>query len=187
MSVRGYLCVTDQDDLYPDYEHMEIVGETVYHLPFLWLALFRPRDLRVPVTLEPDAPPLLDPLTEVSMALRQLDEAAPRLKAMFGHLGPVDAYCDWLHRAIAPHSKRFVYLESHELGWDDDSYAAHLHYATGVFEHRVPLAVGRKSLLRLSAYDEAMPLPPLHLDADSPRDLLIAQSKIVGGLDIPPP
>lgn len=187
MSMRGFLCVTDRDVLYPDYEQMEIVGETVCHLPLLWLALFRPRDLRVPVIEESDYPPLLDPLTEVSTALRQLDEAVPTLKDLFGHLGPVEGYCDWLYRAVRKHSKRFVYFESLELGWDDDTYHAHLRYATGVFEHRVPLAVGRKSLLHLSTYDEKMPFPPLHLDADLPRDLWMAQSKIVGGLEIPPP
>lgn len=124
MSNRSYLASSDQDTLYPAFAQsgydasLQTIANDVGAVPLLWIALYRPGDLRSQ-TFEVQGQQFTveAPICERTTAIRQLEAVLPALNALFEAEGPLDGYVDFMRQALHAAPYRFVTIEMQEIGW----------------------------------------------------------------------
>jgi hypothetical protein len=122
MANRSYLCVTDCVTLYPStgdpaYDpEQQTVAACAYAVPLLWMALFRPENMRTQ-TFEVNGEPVegIAPLAKMNAALAHLDRAAAMLNRLFPAEGPLDEHAALLRQAVEEAPGLFVTIEMGEI------------------------------------------------------------------------
>ena len=124
MSNRSYLASSDQDTLYPSSSPqrynaaLQTIANDVGAVPLLWIALFRPGDLRSQTfEIEGQRLTVEAPICERASAIRQLEAALPLLNTLFAAEGPLDGYVELMKQALHDVPYRFVTIEMQEVGW----------------------------------------------------------------------
>jgi hypothetical protein len=161
MSNCSYLCVSDVDTIYPNlgdpnYDcKVQTVAYDVYCVPLLWLALFRPADVRSKV-FQVDGQPVTGtaPVVRKTVAFKQLTRALTALNRLFRVEGPLDGYAEMLRAAVADAPGKFVTIELEEIAgiWTPDAkdFYRQLARALGRLELRRALMADRQRLLWIS-------------------------------------
>jgi len=179
MANRSYLFVSDHDGICPAWvEGVEepeqlVLAEDVYCVPLLWLALFRPADLRTttfPADEDDDVAefPVTAPLATKERALAQLDAALPTLNRLFAAEGPLDEHAALLRDGIAGMPGGFVTVDLYEIAVlrDEDAYHRTLRAALASFEEPGDAAADRERLVDLAQLRPGRPFPPARLLLD---------------------
>lgn len=124
MSNYSYLCCSDFPRLYPSERFKAFVQEQhtiacdVNCVPLLWLALFRPSDIRSQrVRFEGDDLPLTirAPIAECSVALTQLENSLPTLQQLFSVNGSLVQHAQRLGQALSESRGTYVTIEMIEV------------------------------------------------------------------------
>lgn len=121
MANYAYLCVSDQETIYPAFADefydpaTSTVSSCAWNVPLLWFALFRPSDLVTKTFHTDDGPYVVTaPITTRDTAILQLFESLPRLQALFADRGSLDAHAKLLAEALRRRSGRYATVE-----WDE--------------------------------------------------------------------
>lgn len=135
MSATSYLCVSGIGRLYPSARDprfdpaRQVICAGAGHVPLLWLALFRPGDLKRQSVRPIDGGPedvvdALAPVASVDRALLQLDQAVPAIDALFGEAwGPIGPLAKKLAQAIKSAGQIYVTVELDEVEAGKDTIA----------------------------------------------------------------
>ena len=195
MANRSYLCVSDVETLYPnvgdpDYNcEVQTVACDVYCVPLLWLALFRPADLRTQV-FEVDGAQVRGtaPIAPKTIALGQLTRAIPTLNRLFAAEGPLDEYAALLRTAVAEAPGQFVTIEMEEIAglWTPNAEDFYRQFSTalGRFELSRPRAADRERLVCISKLRPGIPFPPARCFVEGGRvnaDDCWNHTRLIGG------
>ena len=122
MANRAYLCQSDHDSLYPSFvdEEYDSAAQTlasdVEAVPLLWLALFRPQNLRQQ-TFEVDGEEITveAPIVERATALAQLEESRPYFNSLFEAAGSLDDYYAFFRQLLESATGKYVTIELQEV------------------------------------------------------------------------
>lgn len=153
MANNSFLCVADVETIYPNIgdpnydSRIQTVAFDAYCVPLLWLALFRPIDMRTQTfTVEGGEVTVTAPITRKHIAFEQLARALPTLNRMFQKWGPLDDYAELLRTAVASASGKFVSIEMEEIAglWTPDPADFYRQFST---------ALGRLELTRTRVTD----------------------------------
>ncbi|MDN3241563.1 hypothetical protein [Glycomyces tritici] len=193
MPNSSYLCTADRDSLYPSTTvagfapDTGVVAYDARCVPLLWLALFRPADIRtqtivieadpdayvaewdpktgdfveVPGGKEGDVVEAVAPLVAKDRALTQLDAALPALNRLFAAEGPLDDHAAMLRQAVATAPGRFITIELDEIEglWEEGTFQPAVRRAlTGMEEVRDPDAE-RADLIEIAQLRAGRPFP----------------------------
>ncbi len=171
MANRAYLCCSTFRRTYPSYQdptfkpERDTVAGAVYTVPLLWLALFRPSDLRTDVIRNEEGDDVGAPAPFASKrdALGRLDAAVKRIERAVPRLGSLTERAAQLASALRSSKGTYVTIELAEIAMLEksaDRYYARLRKALGVGAGaRVPNA-GRL-LASISVIDPKKPLTVL--------------------------
>jgi len=198
MPNSSYLCTADRDTLYPSTTMegfapaTDVVAYDVRCVPLLWLALFRPADLRtqtIVIEADPDAVyaefdevtgdfveledyeeedeivTAVAPLVAKDRALAQLDAALPVLNRLFAPEGPLDDHAAMLRRAVAAAPGRFVTVELDEIEglWEAGTFQPALRAALAGFDASADAAAERANLIDIAQLRAGRPFPPARM------------------------
>ncbi|MEV6521584.1 hypothetical protein AB0M43_06590 [Longispora sp. NPDC051575] len=176
MANSSYLCAMDEASLYPSstVEGFDpatgVVAFDRYCVPLLWLALFRPADLRTETfTFEDgEAVQATAPLVPKDRALAQLDAALPALGRLFAAEGPLDAHAALLRQAVekAPGGYLTVELDEIEAMWEEGTFGPALHAALASLDGETDPPADRARLVELAQLRPDGPFPPARLIID---------------------
>jgi hypothetical protein len=196
MPNSSYLCTSDQESLYPSttVEGFEpatdVVAYDVRCVPLLWLALFRPADLRTQTILieaDPDAVyaefdeatgdfvefedyeeedeivEAVAPLVTKDKALAQLDAALPVLNRLFETEGPLDDHAAMLRQAVAAAPGSFITIELDEIEglWEEGTFQPALRAALAGFDGSA--VADRANLIEIAQLRAGRPFPPARM------------------------
>ncbi len=135
MANYSYLCCCDRDETYPSLHEpgydpaRRTVACDVGGIPLLWLAMFRPCDLKAaPVgTNDGESGASRAPLAKKPVALSRL-KSRPVLDRLFVQYGPLERHAELLSRAVEETPGRYVTIELDEIAalHDQESYQARL-------------------------------------------------------------
>lgn len=214
MSSRTCLEALNDKLIYParranfDRKQCEIVGETSWHIPFIWLALFREDDL---VEEEFSAglatANMLAPIAERSKALKQLEAATESLKRAFPGVPHICGYVDLMLKELDefPHKYFAIDLFEIEERVDTDEFRRRLRHclrgfsdptATEIFtDHsflrrilfflpRARRFSWKQSLIEMSGLNPRLPIPPADIllsDADHSEQTLFNFYRLMPG------
>lgn len=95
MPNRAYLICSNSNAIHPDIGSPEnhFLAEAAYGVPLLWMALFRPNDIKQREVMVKDRPLSLEAPTTTRMnAISQLADAVPYLNHLFRSEGPIDEH-----------------------------------------------------------------------------------------------
>ncbi len=127
MSNLSYLCASDFNRIYPSFENPEFKPEQhtvaccVEGVPLLWIAMFRPDDLReaqFQVTRdggEVDTLRAWAPLAPRQKALDQLKAAVPLLNRLFADWGALDQHAQFLEETVDDAKGDLLTIELEEI------------------------------------------------------------------------
>lgn len=171
MANRSYLCVSDVDTLYPnicdpDYQVKEqTVAFEAYCVPMLWLALFRPGDLRSQMfEIDNEAFSSTAPITKKAAALDNLTEAIPVLNSLFEAEGSLEDYAEYLSQALNSAPGRYVTIELDEIAclWDpdEDAFTHELTLALKFLQTQRGPKAARKRFTAIAQLKAGVPFPP---------------------------
>lgn len=128
MAARTYLVCTDFPRIYPslrwkgfDYR-LHYIAEDSYAVPLLWLACFRPNDLkRQKAPIDSDSPPLptVAPVVETATAISQLQHAVSAMNSAFAANGSVETHAAYLIERFKQSGGRYLSAEWIEV-YDED-------------------------------------------------------------------
>jgi hypothetical protein len=197
MPNSSYLCTADRDSLYPsttveDFTPAtDVVAYDARCVPLLWLALFRPADLRTQAILieaDPDAVYAeLDeatgefvevpneeedeiveataPLAAKERALAQLDAALPALNRIFAAEGPLDEHAAMLRQAVAAAPGDFITIELDEIEglWEPGTFQPALRRALSAMESDAGSEAERADLVAIAQLRAGRPFPPARM------------------------
>jgi hypothetical protein len=181
MANRAYLAVTDNDTIYPsaaesDYSpDDQTVAQAPYCVPILWLALFRPADIRS-TSFDIDGETILGtaPVAPVETALRQLRSAMPQLRKMFETQGSFDGYPEMLSEAIASTRRGYVTIELEEIACmsDPEQFYEDVEVALAAIDGSESVETGREKLIAISEIpkEAKFPSPRCIVDASPASD-----------------
>ncbi len=122
MPNSAYLCCTDYEGLYPsfvdeNYRSSESTLAVAQNcIPLLWLALFRRDDMRREIFIDQGvqvAP--IAPLADRDKCIDQLEDALPRLDALFCREGRLDEHVECLKRDLLDMTGEYVTIEMEEI------------------------------------------------------------------------
>ncbi len=171
MANRSYLCVSDVETIYPNIgdpnydSRVQTVAFDAYCVPLVWLAMFRPADMRTQVfEVEGQQVTTTAPITRKALAFEQLARALPTLNRMFRAEGPLDGYAELLRTAVADAPGRFVTIEMEEIAglWTPDPADFYRQFSTAIgrLELSRTRAANRERLLCISKLWEVKRFPP---------------------------
>ncbi|MFG3340942.1 hypothetical protein [Glycomyces sp. NPDC048151] len=194
MPNSSYLCTTDRESLYPSTTDdgfepdTGVVAYDVRCVPLLWLALFRPADIRTETILieaDPDATfyefdeatgdfvetdeededeevEAVAPLVAKDLALAQLDAALPALNRIFEAEGPLDEHAAMLRDAVAAAPGKFITVELDEIEglWEEGAFQPALRAALAAMDGG---AAGRDELVAIAQLRTGRTFPPARL------------------------
>ncbi len=123
MSSSSFLACCDfpetcPSNRWPEFEFdRHTIGERVYSVPLLWLALFRRTDLRVSAVVDDNGNTWTDisPIAPVNRARQQLTDAIPTLNHLLANHGSLDEYVELLNRILENAPGEFVSIELLDL------------------------------------------------------------------------
>jgi hypothetical protein len=181
MPNTSYLCVTGHDGLYPsatlpDYDPaLHTLACDVGCVPLLWLALFRPGDLRTETFAadpddgedDPGTVVATAPVAAKQTALARLDTAVPVLERLFD--GPLGEHATLLRHGVEAMPGTYVTIELDEIDalyTDDEDFSGLLRQALAGLEVSTDPAADRARLERLSRLRPGRPIPPARLVLD---------------------
>jgi hypothetical protein len=125
MGNTAYLCCSNFERTYPSFDNPKFRPE-VHTLagarqcvPLLWLALFRPDDLRTDVLLSEDGDDLGDaaPFARTSEALARLDAGVARLEKALPGIGPLAGHAELFREVFRKTRGKYVTIELEEIAW----------------------------------------------------------------------
>jgi hypothetical protein len=196
MPNSSYLCTSDRESLYPSttVEGFEpatdVVAYDVRCVPLLWLALFRPADLRtqtIVIEADPDAVyaefdeatgdfveledyeeedeivEAVAPLVAKDKALLQLDAALPVLNRLFETEGPLDDHAAMLRQAVTAAPGSFITIELDEIEglWEEGTFQPALRAALAGFDGSAE--PDRPNLIEIAQLRAGRPFPPARM------------------------
>ncbi|HEY2840032.1 MAG TPA: hypothetical protein VGJ26_12835 [Pirellulales bacterium] len=170
MGNRSYLCTSNVETLYPGRsdpefdDKLQVIAGGSYTVPLLWMALFRPANMRSQ-RFEIDGESVLaqGPVVEKSVGLKQLAQAIPVVNRLFSTEGQVDEYAALLRSAIADAKGRYITIELDEiaaLSDDDDGFYQKFTDALGSFEIERPIDADRTRFLEITEIEPHARFPP---------------------------
>ncbi|MDA1361413.1 hypothetical protein O1R50_17430 [Glycomyces luteolus] len=193
MPNSSYLCTADRDSLYPSTTvegfapETDVVACDARCVPLLWLALFRPADLRtqtIVIEADPDAVyaefdettgdfvevpgeeedevvEAVAPIAPKDRALAQLDAALPALNRLFETEGPLHDHVALLRQAIAAAPGGFITIELDEIEglWEEGTFQPALRSALASMEAVVDLGSERANLIEIAQLRAGRPFP----------------------------
>ncbi len=123
MTNRCYLTTTNINDIHPSsFEEgfeprKQLLATDEEAVPLLWLAMFRSEDIAEKVITGDDNEDFCygSPLCTVEKALRQLDDALPKLQAILGAHNDIAGYVALFREAIANAGHTYVTIEYDEI------------------------------------------------------------------------
>lgn len=198
MPNSSYLCTADRETLYPSTTvegfaaATDVVAYDVRCVPLLWLALFRPADLRtqtIVIEADPDAVyaefdeatgefvevedheeedevvEAVAPLVGKDRALAQLDAALPVLNRLFEPEGPLDDHAAMLRHAVAAAPGRFITIELDEIEglWEEGTFQPAVRAALACFDGSTDAESERANLIEIAQLRAGRPFPPARL------------------------
>ena len=119
MSNNSFLCCAQKKHTYPSFQEptfksaQQTVAEGSYVVPLMWLAIFRPKDLKTErfLATRVDGEGILSepaPISHRRSIVGRLKDALPRLNKAFGKLGPLDGHAELLRTAIDKISDKYL-------------------------------------------------------------------------------
>ncbi|GAA2148387.1 hypothetical protein [Glycomyces algeriensis] len=197
MPNSSYLCTAEQDSLYPSTtvagfaSATGVVAYDVRCVPLLWLALFRPADIRtqtivikadrdayyaewdpatgdfveVPGGRKDEVVEAVAPLAAKDRALAQLDAALPALNRLFEYEGPLDDHAAMLREAVAAAPGGFVTIELDEIEalWEEGTFQPAIRRALASMEAVVDPESERAGLIEIAQLRAGRPFPPARM------------------------
>lgn len=147
MSNTCSLCCSDFPKLYPSERyagynpHEDEIAFEANVVPLLWLALFRPNDLRRQVVPNDGDPFRVEaPVAEKAKALAQLEGAVPLVNGLLAPHGPIDEHARLLAQALREARGGYVTIETIEIMeiHGEDRYYPMVRRALRFFEKPAP-------------------------------------------------
>lgn len=171
MANRSYLCLVNKASL--SHSSSRVLAMDAWAVPLLWLALFRPKDVRRDNAFNDDGERAFRfaPIAAKKRALAQLDAAVPYLNCVFKDQGPLDDHAALFKTLFDRSRLGFVCIDLLEVAYteDPDAYYNQLLAALTALENQPAPAVARHAFLALTHLRLKKKFPPARCGLDDSK------------------